>query len=122
MTWRRRQPITFWPTSDSAPLDSRFPRAIPGEDYERYARAMWPQSQRWIRKHRHRIANVAKADLPVHEIQDVLRRLATIDLGRRLYGQEERLITELVQAAWHDLGGTSATPSPEIPSFLVARR
>lgn len=116
MTWRRSQPIAYWPKSGIAPLDTRFPRAVAGEEYDRYARAMWPQAQRWVRKHWHRIA----ADrMTIQDAQDVLRKIAGIDLARRLYGQEERMIAELLQSAWHELGEKPAPAAAEIPSFLL---
>ena len=49
MPWRRNQQLAFQPMSGVAPLDTRFPRAVAGEEYERYARAMWAHAQRWIR-------------------------------------------------------------------------
>jgi hypothetical protein len=116
--WHRRQPISFRPMASDAPLDTRFPRAVAGEEYERYARAMWPQAQRWIRKHWHRVAG---GGLSIDDARDVLRSVAGIDLARRLYGQEERLLSELLQGAWYDLAGQRDV-APEIPSFLVARR
>lgn len=119
MSWQHRQSIAFRPISGAQPLDTRFPRAVAGEDYDRYVRAMWPQAQRWIRRHWHRIAAHA---LSIQDAQDVLRCVAAIDVARRLYGQEERLIMELIQTTWRDLGGTTSTPTPEIPSFLVSRR
>jgi hypothetical protein len=117
-TWRRKQPIAFKPLTSEPPLDSRFPRAVAGEDYDRYARAMWPQAQRWIRKHWHRVAG---GSIAMHDARDILRSVAGIDLARRLYGQEEQLLSELLQGAWHDLAGKRDV-APEIPSFLVARR
>jgi hypothetical protein len=117
-TWRRKQPIAFKPLTSVAPLDTRFPRAIAGEDYERYARAMWPQAQRWIRKHWHRVAGGL---ISMDDARDVLRSVAGIDVTRRLYSQEERLLSELLQTAWFDLAGKRDV-APEIPSFLVARR
>jgi hypothetical protein len=104
--------------SSSRPLDTRFPRAVAGEEYDRYARAMWPQAQRWIRKHWHRVSG---GQLPIDEARDVLRCVAGIDLTRRLYAQEEQLLGELLQSAWYDLGGQRDV-APEIPSFLVSRR
>ena len=118
MTWRRSQPITFQPLSGAQALDTRFPRAIAGEEYDRYVRAMWPQAQRWIRKHWHRIA---ANELTIQDAQELLRCIAGIDVARHLYGQEERLITELLQIAWNDLAGKTPQPSAEIPSFLFSR-
>lgn len=116
-TWRRNQPIAFRPHASDAPLDTRFPRAVAGEEFDRYARAMWPQAQRWIRKHWHRIT----ADLGVEEARERLRMLAMFDIGRRLYAQEEHLLGELLQTAWHDLRQRRDV-APEIPSFLVPRQ
>lgn len=117
-TWRRKQPISFRPMASSAPLDTRFPRAVAGEEFERYARAMWPQAQRWIRKHWHRVVG---GGLTIDDARDRLRTIATIDLARRLYPQEERLLGELLQGAWYDLAGRRDV-APEVPSFLVSRR
>lgn len=119
MTWQRSQPIAFQPMSGVAPLDTRFPRAIAGEEYDRYARAMWPQAQRWIRKHWFRVATRA---LSAQDAQELLRCIAGMDVARRLYGQEERLITELLQTAWRELGDRTPAPGVEIPTFLTARR
>ncbi len=116
--WRRTQPISFRPTTRETPLDTRFPRAVAGEEFERYARAMWPQAQRWIRKHWHRVAG---GGIAIDEARDVLRAIASIDVARRLYAQEERLLGELLQGAWYDLAGQRDV-APEIPSFLVSRR
>lgn len=117
-TWRRSHPIAFRPTLSETPLDTRFPRAVAGEEYERYARAMWPQAQRWIRKHWHRVAG---GGLAIDDARDILRSVAAIDLARRLYAQEEQLLGELLLGAWHDLVGKRDV-SPEIPSFLVSRK
>lgn len=117
-TWRRNQPIVFRPMSSEAPLETRFPRAVAGEEYDRYARAMWPQAQRWIRKHWHRVAG---GDLHIDDARDILRSVAAIDLTRRLYAQEERLLGEILLAAWRDLSDRRDVV-PEIPSFLTVRR
>lgn len=116
--WRRRQPIAFRPMSVEQPLDDRFPRAVAGEDYERYARAMWPQALRWLRKHLHRVTG---AELTLDDARDVLRSIGSFDLARRLYPQEERLLAELLQTNWPS-GQRPVDITPEIPSFLVAKR
>jgi hypothetical protein len=116
-SWQRHQPIAYRPMSGDAPLDTRFPRAVAGEEYDRYARAMWPQAQRWIRKHWRRVSG---GSLMMHDAREVLHSVASIDVSRRLYAQEEQLLTELLHSAWHDLGARDV--HPEIPSFLVARR
>jgi hypothetical protein len=79
---------------------------------------MWPQAQRWIRKHWHRVAGGGMA---IDEARDLLWSVASIDLTRRLYPQEERLLGELLQGAWYDLAGERGV-APEVPSFLVSRR
>ncbi len=116
--WRRNQPIAFKPLSSPTPLDTRFPRAVAGEDYDRYARAMWPQAQRWIRKNWHRVSG---GTLTMHDAREILRSVARIDVTRVLYAQEEQLLSEILQGAWYDLAGRRDV-APEIPSFLVARR
>src|ERR1051325_11421775 len=115
---RRSQPIAFGPMSRNTPLYTRLPGAFAGREFDRSARAMWPQAQRWIRKHWHRVSG---GSLAMQDAHDLLRCVAGIDLSRRLYSQEERLLSELLQSAWHDLGGRRDV-APEIPSFLVARR
>lgn len=104
--------------ASDTPLDTRFPRAVAGEEYDRYARAMWPQAQRWIRKHWHRVTG---DDIAMDDARDLLRSVAGMDLARRLYAQEERLLGEILQGAWHDLSGRRDV-APEVPSFLVARQ
>jgi hypothetical protein len=117
-TWQRSQPIVFRSTSSSTALDTRFPRAVSGEAYDRFARAMWPQAQRWIRKHSYRFAGV---DLTVDDAHDVLHTAASIDLARPLYAQEQRLLSELLHTEWTHLT-QSAEIVPEIPTFLLTRR
>jgi hypothetical protein len=116
--WQRSQPIIFRSTSSSTALDTRFPRAVSGEAYDRFARAMWPQAQRWIRKHSYRFTGV---DLTVDDAHDVLHSAASIDLARPLYAQEERLLSELLHTEWPHLT-RPADIVPEIPSFLLTRR
>jgi hypothetical protein len=99
MNWRHSQRIAYHSGPRDIPLETRFPRAVAGEEYDRYARAMWPQAQRWLRKHWYRLT---PHDLSVQDAQDVMRCLAAFDVARRLYGQEERLITELLQHVWHE--------------------
>jgi len=80
-----------------APPDSGFPRAVPGEDYERFGRAVWAQGQRWLR----RVSPLVAERLPsMHDARDVLRTAAMTELGRALHEQEERLLGELLHADW----------------------
>jgi hypothetical protein len=113
--WRRSHPIAFHAPSADEALDSRFPRAVAGEEYHRYARVVWPQAQRWIRKHWPR---AARADCTMDDARDVLHTLAGIDLARRLYPQEEQLLGELLQVAWTDWSRPRAGVVPEVPAFL----
>lgn len=119
--WRRSQPIAFRPTITEQPLDTRFPRAIAGEDYQRYARAMWPQALRWLRKHLHRVTGDDQT-LMMDDARDLLGSVASFDLARRLYPQEERLLTELLQTNWPTGGSASDAAAPATPSFIASRR
>lgn len=113
--WQRSQPIVFRPAIGEQPLDTRFPRAVAGEEYQRYARAMWPQALRWLRKHMHRVTG---GDVTMEDARDLLGSVASFDLARRLYPQEVRLLAELLQTNW-PTGGRAPDVAPEIPSFLV---
>jgi hypothetical protein len=97
----RSRSMLFRRSAPPAPLDSRFPRAVPGEDYERYGRAMWAQGQRWVRQLSHL---VAERSLSMHDARDVLRMAAMTELGRPLHAQEERLLGELLHADWTTVG------------------
>ncbi|HVX40886.1 MAG TPA: hypothetical protein VHB25_15055 [Gemmatimonadaceae bacterium] len=94
-TRRPARSIPFRPST--AELEARFPRAVAGEDYDRYARAVWPQAQRWVDRHWDRVVSF---DYSVDEVRDVLHQIAAIDLARRLYPQEERLLAEIVRHCW----------------------
>ena len=89
--------MLFRRSAPPAPLESGFPRAVPGEDYERYGRAMWAQGQRWVRQRWHL---AAERSLSMHDARDVLRTAAMTELGRALHEQEERLLGELLHAHW----------------------
>lgn len=94
-TRRPTRPLAFRPSSSDA--EARFPRAVAGEDYDRYARAVWTHAQRWIDRHWDRVVSF---DYSVDEVRDILHEIASIDLARRLYPQEERLLAEIVRHAW----------------------
>jgi hypothetical protein len=93
----RSRSMLFRRSAPPAPLDNGFPRAVPGEDYERFGRAMWAQGQRWVRTVSHLIA---ERSLSMHDARDVLRGAAATELGRALHEQEERLLGELLHAEW----------------------
>jgi hypothetical protein len=118
-TWQRARAVAFRQSSTLSAPDIRFPRAVRGEAYERFARAMWLQGQRWIRKHSPRVAGVSFSLYDPHEAHDLLRSAATMELGRPLYPQEERLLAELVQTDWPVIARRRAGITPEIPSFLL---
>ena len=98
-------------------LDSRFPRAVPGEHYDRYVRSVWPQAERWLARSAHAISHVAK-DAP--EAREVLCALAARDLERRLHSLEELLIGELLRRSWSGSECVADAIEPEIPEFLIA--
>ena len=106
-------PIPFRSNSESGP-DSRFPRAVAGEEFDRYARVVWRQAQRWTHKHWHRVSG---AEVTMHEARETLRAFAAIDLSRRLYPQEEQLLSEVLCDTWRERPRPDITP--EIPAFLV---
>lgn len=114
---RQNRRIAFRPTGAVTVVDTRFPRAVAGEDYERFTRAMWRQAERWFHRHAHRISG---PEIVMHDARDVLWSVASVDLTRGLYPQEERLLSDLLQHMWPTRRADPAVPAvPEIPSFLV---
>jgi hypothetical protein len=113
-TRRNISPLPFRSNFESGP-DTRFPRAVAGEEFDRYARVVWRQAQRWTHKHWHR---VTAPDLTMHDAREVLRSFAAIDLARRLYPQEEQLLSEVLYETWRERPRPDITP--EIPAFLVS--
>jgi len=107
--WRRRHSVALRRPSSEAELDTTFPRAIAGEEYDRYARAVWAQGQRWIHEHWPRAAS----ERTLHDARDLLRTLAAREVGRLLHPQEEHLLGELLHASWEKHA------APEIPNFLI---
>jgi len=117
-TRRRVIPLPFRPGNDSGP-DLRFPRAVAGEEFDRYARVVWSQAQRWLRRNWHRVTGL---DVTMHDARETLRAIAAIDVSRRLYPQEEQLLSEVLQEAWNDPERRVLDIVPEIPSFLRGPR
>jgi hypothetical protein len=97
----------------TANADSSFPRAVRGEDYSRYAAAMWSQGVRWLSGE---IA-IASEDV-THHAYTVLRQAAVASVGRELYPQEQQLLSELIHREWDGGIDARARSTPEIPSFL----
>jgi hypothetical protein len=97
--------------------DAAFPSALAGEDYDRYARSVWRQAERWLSRSAHRIA---RESIAMHEAREILSSIASQDLARPLHLQEERLLSELLQKEWTGLTRQPDDLRPEIPSFLMA--
>jgi hypothetical protein len=110
--------MPFRPGTDSGP-DLRFPRAVAGEEFDRYARVVYSQAQRWLHRNWHRVTGL---DVTMHDARETLRSLAAHDVARRLYPQEEQLLSEVLQAAWNDPERRTLDIVPEIPSFLRGPR
>jgi hypothetical protein len=58
----------------------------------------------------------------MHDARETLRAIAAIDVSRRLYPQEEQLLSEVLQEAWNDPERRVLDIVPEIPSFLRGPR
>ncbi|MGH7619352.1 MAG: hypothetical protein ACREPM_19215 [Gemmatimonadaceae bacterium] len=97
-------------------VESRFPSAVAGEDYDRYSKAVWRQGERWLSRASFR---VARESIGMHEAREILGSAAAYDLGRGLYPHEDRLVSELLQQGWSTLHRCADDAEPEIPSFLV---
>jgi hypothetical protein len=78
---------------------------------------VWRQGERWFSRRSHQIA---RESIGLHEAREILWAVATRDLARRLYPQEERLLSELLQKQWSALERWPDDVEPEIPSFLMA--
>lgn len=97
--------------------DESFPRAVAGEDYDRYARVMAKRADEWLVAHADRLHGVA---IDAEELRARLRAAAVTELRRELYPQEERLLSDVLQR--HPGAGAShAHVEPEIPSFLLKK-
>ena len=116
-TWRRRRAIAFHRPATEVTLDYHFPRAVAGEEYDRYARAVWPQGQRWIHEH---WARVITAHGTMDDARETLRTLASSDLARDLNPQEEKLLGELLQVGWRDWARPEGDVVPETAAVLTA--
>jgi len=103
--------------SQIAVPDSSFPRAVAGEHYDRYLRAVWAQAERWFSSAAPRINHIAT---DTHAAREILCALAARDVGRRLHALEERLIDELLLKSWSKSERVPGVIEPEIPNFLIA--
>jgi hypothetical protein len=98
-------------------IDSKFPPAVAGEDYERYRRSIWRQGERWFFRNTHRIA---RESIGMHQAHEVLWSVAARDLARGLSPHEERLLGELLQNEWATITRLPDDAAPEIPDFLIS--
>jgi hypothetical protein len=112
------RPRPFRAVAPEPAHDESFPRAVAGEDYDRYARAMARRADEWLVAHLERLHGVA---IDADELRSRLRAAATTELRRELYPQEERLLSEVLQRR-PDAGSASERVQPEIPSFLLTKR
>jgi hypothetical protein len=110
-------PTTASPTGSSPIVDSTFPPAVAGEDYERYRRSVWRHGERWFFRNTHRIA---RESIGMHEAHEVLWSVAARDLARGLSPHEERLLGELLQKEWATITRLPDDAAPEIPDFLIS--
>ena len=118
-TWLRADMIAFRASQVVELLPNDFPRAVPGEEYERFARSVWSQSQRWLQRHRHQLIGVKTS---IHDARDVLRTILSTEFERPLFDQEERLLGELLQTEWPTIERRPGRLTPEIPAFLIGPR
>ena len=93
----RRAPVSFHADPPVAAPDVHFPAAVTGEQYERYAKAVWAQANRWLSVH---WARAAERATTVLDVRQKLRAVAAVDINRHLYPQEEQLLSEIVHASW----------------------
>jgi hypothetical protein len=114
---RRTSRLKLTRGASPASNDASFPRAVPGEDYDRFARAMIWQGERWLRI---QISDEKMRATETHELRVMLRAVAVAELQRDLHDQEERLLSELLQQRT-DTAGRRESVEPEIPSFLLGR-
>jgi hypothetical protein len=70
---------------------------VAGEQYERYAKSVWAQANRWLSSHWARASERATTAL---DVRQRLRAVAAVDINRHLYPQEEQLLSEIVHASW----------------------
>jgi hypothetical protein len=108
---QRRHPACR-PVASHSP-DACFPAAVRGEDYSRYAAAMWGQAVRWLRSE-----VVDAIDDVTEDAYTVLLAAAAVSVERDLYPQEKQLLSELVHREWDTLVAERKRASPEIPRFL----
>jgi len=100
----RRAPVSFHADPPVAASEIHFPAAVAGEQYERYAKSVWAQANRWLSVHWTTASERATTAL---DVRQKLRAVAAVDINRHLYPQEEQLLSEIVHASW------AASSSPD---------
>jgi hypothetical protein len=93
----RTAPVPFHAGPTVAPPPVLFPAAVSGEQYERYAKAVWNQANRWLAVH---WAHASERATTALDVRQILRSVAATDIHRHLYPQEEQLLSEIVHASW----------------------
>jgi hypothetical protein len=93
----RRAPVSFHAEPSAPAPEIHFPAAVAGEQYERYAKSVWTQANRWVAAHWSRASERATTAL---DVRQKLRAVAAVDINRHLYPQEEQLLSEIVHASW----------------------
>ena len=118
---RLRRPVRSIRFRAATPAEPEigFPRAVAGEDFERYARAMRRQSTVWVERH---WSNIALSGVSMHDVRETLRSMASSELGRALRQQEELLLSAVLHETWTGRGEAVpdifphwAAGSPELP-------
>jgi hypothetical protein len=109
-------PIAFRSAPSTVVIDASFPAAVPGEDFDRYKRAVWRQGERWFTRNSFR---VSRSSMGMHEARELLWSVASRDLTRPLNPQEERLLSEVLQQEWSAIERWPDDAEPEIPAFLI---
>jgi hypothetical protein len=105
---RPHSPDAFHPRGAPIPVEIRFPRAVAGEQFDRYAKSVWTEAQSWLSAHWTRATHGALTAL---DARLKLRAIAAVEIGRHLNAQEEQLLSEIVTAAWN-AQSDSRDPTP----------
>jgi hypothetical protein len=108
----RRAPVSFHADPPLAAPEIHFPAAVAGEQYERYAKAVWTKAQQWLAMHWARASERASTAI---DVRQTLRSVAANDINRHLHPQEEQLLSEIVHARWaaHDASSSSAVDASD---------
>jgi hypothetical protein len=104
---RPGQPLSFR-SATVLVFDPHFPRSVAGEEYQRFARAMWRHAQHWMNRQWPRVTGPGAS---MHDAREALRTIATVELDRRLRLQEERLLSEVLFEMW-------TTRERDVPDIL----